>query len=350
MTALAASRRAVALALLGFAVLVAPAARAQDGTPTPSAGELWQDYPLDQDATPTPDATPSLAGARTVAASPTPDTPRRQAVSTRGWGGRGIALLLMVLAAAIALVTLAVVLLGSRTRRRIPAPARAPSLPPDPERSWIAEIEWRAYGDIARFAVVARDRPSSDGVVLASSAPLDWPPSAPEAVRAMSLAAGRLAARFIAAGWSPVPAGEAWYAKRFSWEPATARTDRFRRAGVRAVETDQVWRCEIEWAAGFESPRFQAVMHAPGDPQGRLIGASRAFGAAEVDGSQPGATTHRPEFQQLVSALEAAGWRRVGRGSAWYSERFTWPGEGLPPDQLEPLPAAAEPASSRASS
>ena len=145
---------------------------------------------------------------------------------------------------------------------------------------------------------------------------------------------------------SPLPAGEAWYARRFAWEPATRATDRFRRPAGRLPETDQAWSCEIEWAAGYDAPRFQAVMHAPGDPQGRLIGASRAFSAAELDASRPSPTAHRPEVERLVTALEAAGWRRVGRGPAWYAERFAWPGEGPPPERLEPLPADAEPAAS----
>src|SRR4051794_27207166 len=107
MTRVAASRRAVALALLGVALLAAAPARAANATPTPSAGELWQDYPLEQGAT----ATPSPVAARTTAASA---TPRPQADSTSGWGGKEVAVLLMVVAAAIALVSLCVALLGSR--------------------------------------------------------------------------------------------------------------------------------------------------------------------------------------------------------------------------------------------
>jgi hypothetical protein len=56
-------------------------------------------------------------------------------------------------------------------------------------------------------------------------------------------------------------------------------------------------------------------------------------------------TAHQAEVHGLVSALEAAGWRRVGQGLDWYSERFVWRDETSPPAELESLPAATEHAS-----
>jgi hypothetical protein len=246
--------------------------------------------------------------------------------------------LLFLTADAIALVTLAAVLL--RRPRRPHARAAPPATgddrksarlrpPPDPGRPWIAEVEWRSAGDEARFCVVARDHPSSEGTVLAESAPLDWPPSGPDSVPALSAAAERLAATFTSAGWPSLPAGDAWYAKRFAWEPAIEGS----------------WRCEIEWAVGHGRSSFQAVMYAPGAASGRPIGASRPFGWMELDPPDPSATAQQAEVQALVTALEAAGWRRVGRGAGWYAELFAWPEETPPPERLEPLPAAAEPAS-----
>jgi hypothetical protein len=354
MSAVAVSRRAAALSLLIVAALLAaPTAQAQDRTPTPSADELWQEYPLQSDATATPAATESPAAAPTAAASPAPSTPSGSADTSEDSGGMSVAVLLFLIADAIALVTLAAALLhrrGDRARGAPPAARRdrhaAAALcpPPDPDRRWSAEIEWRSDGDQARFAVVARDRPTSDGTVLATSAPLDWPPAGPDAVRALSAAADRLAATYTDAGWNPMPPGDAWYAKRFAWLPSQQRGDRFQRDGAWPAETAVAWRCEIEWTAGYGRPRFQAVMYAPGDPQGRPIGASRAFGWMELDTPDPSATAHQAEVHGLVTALEAAGWRRVGQGQAWYAERFAWPEETPPPDRLEPLPAAAEPA------
>jgi len=37
---------------------------------------------------------------------------------------------------------------------------------------------------------------------------------------------------------------------------------------------------------------------------------------------------------QVPSALEAAGWERIGRGSTWYSLRFIWRREGAPPEHV----------------
>ena len=60
-------------------------------------------------------------------------------------------------------------------------------------------------------------------VTIAESVPLDWPPSGPKSVQAMSRAADELEVAMLAAGWEPLPPGEAWYAKRFAWPRASAR-------------------------------------------------------------------------------------------------------------------------------
>jgi hypothetical protein len=44
----------------------------------------------------------------------------------------------------------------------------------------------------------------------------------------------------------------------------------------------------------------------------------------------------------LVTALEAAGWEHIGRGPAWYAQRFVWRGAGEP-QPIEVL-AVEEPA------
>ena len=106
----------------------------------------------------------------------------------------------------------------------------------------MAAVEWRQTGDAAHFCVVARSpgAPVAEAV-LARSYPLDWPPTGDESVRALSDAADRLAEAFIAAGWTPLPNGDAWYAKRFAWVPAAwvplrfppgSGTARFRRGQV----------------------------------------------------------------------------------------------------------------------
>jgi hypothetical protein len=68
--------------------------------------------------------------------------------------------------------------------------------------------------------VVARTGDGTREVKLAESRPLDWPPRREDSVRALGEAAEELEAAVVAAGWRPLPPGDAWYAKRFRSEPA----------------------------------------------------------------------------------------------------------------------------------
>ena len=102
--------------------------------------------------------------------------------------------------------------------------------PPDHRLAWTAEIEWRELEGESRFFVVAR---GAGTVVVAQSDPLEWPPSGPAAVQAVSNAADALADTLVAAGWKTLPPGQAWYAKRFAWEPGTKPAD-VKRAGAKS--------------------------------------------------------------------------------------------------------------------
>jgi hypothetical protein len=107
---------------------------------------------------------------------------------------------------------------GQDSRRTgIAAPATV-AWPPDPLREWTAEIEWRPSAGGARFCASARTG-KAGAVILAESPALQWPPSDPASVQALTDAAESLAATLAAAGWSPLPPGSAWYAKRFAWTP-----------------------------------------------------------------------------------------------------------------------------------
>jgi hypothetical protein len=115
---------------------------------------------------------------------------------------------------------------GSEPPKPAAAPSAAPSAdaapaasPPDRRIAWTAEIEWRHTSGESRFCVIARGPRT---VTLAQSRPLEWPPTGPAAVQAMTDAAEALAATLAAAGWTPLPPGHSWYAKRFAWEPAAA--------------------------------------------------------------------------------------------------------------------------------
>jgi hypothetical protein len=119
---------------------------------------------------------------------------------------------------------------GRRGPSRVAAPAPAAS-PPDRRVAWTAEIEWRHTDGESRFCVIAKGA-GTGTVTVAQSRPLEWPPSGPAAVQAMTDAAEALAATLVAAGWKPLPPGHSWYAKRFAWQPAAAGA----RSGQRAPD------------------------------------------------------------------------------------------------------------------
>ena len=94
--------------------------------------------------------------------------------------------------------------------------------PPVPREAWTAEITWAP--DAARFRVVARrpEDPDTAPVALAQTEPLPWPPKDDASVQAMTDASIALESVLLDSGWSPLPGGDAWYAKRFAWEPQGA--------------------------------------------------------------------------------------------------------------------------------
>jgi hypothetical protein len=405
-------RRGAAIALavvcLGLLVLTV-SARAQDSKPTPSAGELWKQYPLHQaprknsDGTAAP-ATPKRGAAR-VQATERASSPAASPSS----GGPGVLWLAFAL---IAVAACAFVVLARRSGRSFrprlgglasslspatglaaapgpvpsgpaadpaparlwqargenpeprprPAPRRAAALkPPDRGRAWMAEIEWGADEDQVRFQVIAGDGEGTTATI-AESGPLEWPPSGPESVQAMSRAADELEAAMLAAGWKPLPAGEAWYAKRFAWPqvaapqpaapapepmkapapppPAPPPDDAVFEQGQRVrftrmpwpKGTEELWRCELRWRAGYLHSHFEAVALEPGRRRGHPIGRSATFKWLLMGDPTP------QEFQspvdELSDALASAGWERIADGADWYSHRYVWRGDA-PPGRLD---------------
>jgi hypothetical protein len=94
--------------------------------------------------------------------------------------------------------------------------------PPDRDRAWAAEIEWRETEAGALFCVIARADDEAAEVTVAHSGPLNWPPARGESVRALTDAVDQLEAALLAAQWKPLPRGSRWYAKRFRSEPLHA--------------------------------------------------------------------------------------------------------------------------------
>jgi hypothetical protein len=101
----------------------------------------------------------------------------------------------------------------------LPAESSAPSVPPDPDRAWAADIGWHVVGGGAQFRITARPVEGGEPVMLGDSPPLEWPPGDARSVQAMTDAVKTLELSLAAAGWTVLPPGSAWYEKRFAWQP-----------------------------------------------------------------------------------------------------------------------------------
>jgi hypothetical protein len=360
-------RWAVTLAVLGCALLVrAGSAAGAEATPSPSARELWDTYPLN----------PTLAAP--ARSTPTPDRPTRVVVRRSGEAepeaeaGTGVlwpaVAVLLALGAGLLLWTFTVRArdrdehvppAATPARQRREAPARrlravaGGPTPPEPRGAWLAELEWRVDGESAVFEAVARSPAGQRRVVVARSQALRWPPVDRAAVGALGDAVDELERSLLAAGWTSRSAGAEWYAKRFAWSPrpaavdATApsprphgeqqRTGRFRRSQPWPPESDLRWRCEVRWKPGMVNSRFEAEAHGPGAEGQRTIGASATFRWLMMADADPTVTEYHDALALLSARIEAAGWERIGRGAKWYSQRYIWPGAGAPPESLVPV-------------
>jgi hypothetical protein len=227
------------------------------------------------------------------------------------------------------------------------------ALPPELEACWTAEIEWRVEPVGASFCAVARPAAGAGAHLVAESAPVTWPPAGPAGIEALTGAHQELQDALTGAGWKPLSPGRAWYATRFAWEPVApsprpakgpawrdeeppADAGPFAPAPAWPDDSKQRWRCEIKWDAGWTDSHFQAVTYRPRGRRGRAIGASALIKTRLMGQPKSDRPEHRRAVHDLASALESAGWERVGRGAEWYSERFWWPHDGAPGERLDP--------------
>lgn len=227
------------------ALLSPPPSFAQDRTPTPSAQELWETYPLHPSPTRGANASAVASPAGSGASGRPPDSAPARSARAVPW----VPLALVAFGAALAVIALP----GLRRRRVLAEPPASPTgypsaatsagdqraqspdghvsqpdpgvsgpaalVPPDLHRAWVATIEWRHTDSESRFCVLAQAGDGVPATVIADSGPLEWPPGDQTAVQALGGAAATLEASLVAAGWKALPPGSEWYAKRFSWEP-----------------------------------------------------------------------------------------------------------------------------------
>jgi hypothetical protein len=239
---------AVSCAVAGVAAMTATPAAA--GSRDPSARELWQQYPLRTG--PSPGSAPRPSGGAAVDGRPqgtAASTPRRR-TGTDGGVSAGD-----VLTAGLGMLAVSAVggwaFLRDRRGRRRPEPrdrtepvtSAPPALvtPPEVDAEWTAEVDWLDEGGRSRFRVVAVTPDGGKSATLAESRPLDWPPDGPRAVQAMTDAADALDVALCAGGWRPLPSGDAWYARRYAWEPRRSG-QRFARWVREPQELWQAWR------------------------------------------------------------------------------------------------------------
>ena len=104
--------------------------------------------------------------------------------------------------------------------------ALTPGAPDQPGRAWAAEIGWHLVDGAAQFRVAAHPvDDASEPAVIGASPLLRWPPDGARSGQALTDAVKALDAALVAAGWTPLPRGDAWYARRYTWQPGAQPAD-----------------------------------------------------------------------------------------------------------------------------
>ena len=225
-----------------------------------------------------------------------------------------------------------------------------PCDPPDPRRAWTAEVQWTD----TCFAVIARAGQRGKEVSLATSRPLQWPPAdqkavsgdepgggAPRGVDARGGLDAATARRRLVLQALHLGGDRAATSRRTGSPTETAASGRFKRQTEWPAGSEQLWRCEIKWHAGYANSDFRAVAHGPKRHRGVTLGHSETFKWLLMDDPEASDARFVEQVRGLADRLTAAGWEPVGRGPNWYELRFVWRQEGAPPEQLDPAPARA---------
>jgi hypothetical protein len=292
-----------AVALAVAALLAAPVA-AQEGSQA-SPRELWRAYPLKPDQAKR-GADVQLPPGSTASAAP------RATGAADGNGDGGSATLPIVLGVGAAGLALGVA--AGRRRRGAAtagAPAPAGAAPPPPPPAAVP----------AQSAPRPAPEPAPRPVASPAPAPAPEPAPAPRpfpvpAATTPPVAPAPAARRGPEPAPPPPSAAPSPPTRRFVREPWPA-------------DTEDRWRCEITWRDGFLNAGFRAMVMAPDGSRARELGRPSPEPPWDATPQE-----RRTAVQQLVAALNAAGWQLVGSGGPWYAARFVWPQSEPPPRKL----------------
>jgi hypothetical protein len=201
----------------------------------------------------------------------------------------------------------------------VPAVAAGQQAAPTPEPLWKAyPLDTGKPKSATPLSRPAEQLPSRPGSAE-TTRPLSDPDgrSAPALVQALLFgAAGAILA--LAFAWGVLPA---WRAQRSPRDVRRGRADGpAAGSGLAPPKPSAGTTCEIGWSPSARGVTFQATADLPG--RGADVIAESPPVAPPDAGAPPKTLASRLAHQQLVQALEGAGWERCGRGSDWYAMRF----------------------------
>jgi hypothetical protein len=111
--------------------------------------------------------------------------------------------------------------------------------------------------------------------------------------------------------------------------------------------TETLWRCEVQWDAGYRMSRFTATMRRPRARRGQVVAASEPFKWMLMTEPSDDGADYRAAVDALVRALQTAGWERIDTGPEWWGERFVWRHDEPPPDRVDVEPVNTDPGDSQ---
>jgi hypothetical protein len=363
----------VRIVVVGILAMGAPAAVAQEGTPSPQ--ELWDAYPLDPETSqsqagasngaPPPTGTAAGAGAQNTGGATAGTTDGSTATGEPATESGDSSLTVPALVGAALLAFAVGLAAGQASRRRtagdqaaataaeertaaaangerpaatagnrraprpklrtappVPAPRAAPPAPaperPAPAFDWVEPAPQPP----------AQPPPAFDWVERAPQPPEQPPPEfewVEPAARAPEPAAPPPA--------EPPPPPEAEpVADDYAAEPEPFELPwrRFAR-DTPWPEAAELWTCEIGWKPGYLKSTFRALVAAPGEHKRKAVADSPPLRWTLMMDPDPDLPEVAEAVRVLASTIERSGWEQTDPGEPWFAKRFVWRGEGRPP-------------------